>query len=302
MDVKQLRALVAVGEHRSFSAAARALHTVQSNISTHVSRLEREMGVTLVDRATTSLTEEGQIVAERARRIEAEFAALESDVASLRDVVRGSVTLGVIGTTARWLVPLLLEELEVRHPAIRLVVLDATTSSLIPQLVTGTIDLAVLNMPVQDPDVSVQPLFDEDLVVVAPSGHPLYERDRVDLAELAAHELLLPARGTGFRDDLDGDADAAGVALRAKAEFDGVRLLASLAFAGFGAAVLPASAAPAGVGGDWRMLRLEGASSRSVGLARRRRGLPSAAQRAVADVAREVVRTSGPSQSGIHPR
>lgn len=301
MDVKQLRALVAVGEHRSFSAAARALHTVQSNISTHVSRLEREMGVTLVDRATTTLTEEGQIVAERARRIEAEFAALESDVASLRDDVRGSVTLGVIGTTARWLVPLLLEELERRHPAIRVVVLDATTSSLIPQLVTGTIDLAVLNLPVQDPDVDVHPLFDEDLVLVAPAGHPLYGMEKVRLDELASHELLLPARGTGFRDDLDADARRVGVELQAKAEFDGVRLLASLAFAGFGAAVLPASAAPAGVGGDWRRIPVEGVSSRSVGLARRRRGLPSAAQRAVADVAVDVVRASGPAQPGIHP-
>jgi LysR family hydrogen peroxide-inducible transcriptional activator len=301
MDVKQLRALVAVGEHRSFSAAARALHTVQSNISTHVSRLEREMGVVLVDRATTALTEEGMIVAERARRIEAEFGALESDVASLRDEVRGNVKVGVIGTTARWLVPLLLEELHARHPAIRVVVLDATTSSLIPQLVTGPIDLAVLNLPVSDPDVTVEPLFDEDLILVAPGGHALYGRDSVGLAELADHELLLPERGTGFRDDLDDDAATAGIELRAKAEFDGMRLLASLAFAGFGAAILPASAAPATVGGDWKRLRLTGASGRSVGLGRRRRGLPSAAERAVADVAREVVRRSGPDQPGIHP-
>jgi LysR family hydrogen peroxide-inducible transcriptional activator len=301
MDLRQLRALVAVGEHRSFSAAARALHTVQSNVSTHVSRLEREMGVQLVDRTTTTLTEEGRIVAERARRIEAEFAALASDVASLRDEIRGNVNVGVIGTTARWLVPLLLEELERRHPGIHIVVLDATTSSLIPQLVVGSIDLAVLNLPVSDPDVTVEDLFGEDLVVVAPQGHQLYDRGSVALAELTDIELLLPAKGTGFRDDLDQDARAAGVTLRAKAEFDGMRLLASLAFAGYGAAILPASAAPANVGGDWRALTLEGVSRRGVGLARRRRGLPSAAERAVAEVARDVVRNAVPHQPGIHP-
>ena len=60
MDLRQLGALVAVADHRSFSAAARALHTVQSNISTHVARLERELGVTLVDRATGKLTPEGE--------------------------------------------------------------------------------------------------------------------------------------------------------------------------------------------------------------------------------------------------
>ena len=59
MDLRQLAALVAVAETGSFSAAARSLHTVQSNVSTHVARLERELGVTLVDRASGTLTEEG---------------------------------------------------------------------------------------------------------------------------------------------------------------------------------------------------------------------------------------------------
>jgi DNA-binding transcriptional LysR family regulator len=191
MDLKQLRALLAVGEHQSFSAAARALHTVQSNVSTHVSRLEREIGVTLIDRSTNTLTEEGLVVAERARRIEAEFNALESDVASLRDEVRGKVRLGVIGTTARWLVPLLLVGLAQRHPAIKVVILDATTSSLVPQLLAGQIDLAIMNLPVDDPDLSIETLFDEERVLVAPAGHALYDRTSVTLADLAEYELLL---------------------------------------------------------------------------------------------------------------
>ena len=64
------------------------------------------------------------------------------------------------------------------------------------------------------------------------------------IAELAEHPLLLEPRGTAFRDDLDVDAARAGVVLVPQAEVDGMRLLASLAFAGFGAAVLPATAAP----------------------------------------------------------
>ena len=117
MDRKQLRALVAVAEHRSFSGAARSLDTVQSNISAHIARLERELGVTLIDRATTEPTDEGRTVLERARRIEAEFEALDSDVASLRDVVSGQVRLGLIGTTARWLVPPLRVSCSVAMPA-----------------------------------------------------------------------------------------------------------------------------------------------------------------------------------------
>src|SRR5262245_18577438 len=116
MDLRQLGALVAVADHGSFSAAARSLHTVQSNVSTHVARLERELGATLVDRATGSLTPEGEIVVSRARRVQAELEALSDDVASLHAEVSGSVRVGVIGTTARWLVPQLVVEMEARHP------------------------------------------------------------------------------------------------------------------------------------------------------------------------------------------
>jgi LysR family hydrogen peroxide-inducible transcriptional activator len=301
MDRRQLRALVAVAEHHSFSAAARSLDTVQSNVSAHVARLEKELGVTLIDRATNEPTDEGRVVLERARRIEAEFEALDSDVASLRDVISGQVRLGVIGTTARWLVPPLLTELARRYPEVSVVVLDATTSSLVLNLVSGAVDLAVVNLPLDDPELSVEPLFDEDRVLVVPSTHPLYDRTSVTLDELVEHELLLEAPGTAFRDVLDAAAAQQGVRLRPKAEFDGMRLLASLAFAGYGAGIVPASAAPAGVGGDWRRVAVEGVPGRSVGLVRRRRGLPSAAQRVVAEAIRSVVAAEAAGPSGIYP-
>ncbi|MEZ5164947.1 MAG: LysR family transcriptional regulator [Acidimicrobiales bacterium] len=91
MDLRQLNALLAVAEHHSFSAAARALHTVQSNVSTHVARLEQEVGAVLIDRALGELTVEGEIVADRARRILAELRSIEDDLSALRDEVSGAV-------------------------------------------------------------------------------------------------------------------------------------------------------------------------------------------------------------------
>lgn len=301
MDRKQLRALLAVTEHRSFSAAAKALGTVQSNVSAHVSRLENELGVTLVDRATTEATDEGRAVLERARRIEGEFNALSSDLAYLRDVVVGSVSLGVIGTTARWLVPPLLRRLWDDYPEIRVVVLDAPSSVLVLGATSGTVDLAVINSPVQHPDLDMQPLFTEDRVLIAPEGHALYDRPQVSLLELAEHELLLEAPGTAFRDVLDTAATEAGVSLRARAEFDGMRLLASLAFAGFGAGVVPASAIPTGLGGPWRAIPVVGVPRRSVGLIRRRRAMPSAAARVVGEVLAEVVTRESEPLPSIDP-
>jgi LysR family hydrogen peroxide-inducible transcriptional activator len=301
MDRRQLRTLMAVAEHRSFSAAARALGTVQSNVSAHVSRLESELGVTLIDRATNEPTAEGRAVLERGRRIEGEFSALESDLAFLRDVVTGSVRLGIIGTTARWLVPPLLNTLWAGYPEIRVVVLDAPSTSLVLGLTSGGIDLAVLNLPIEEPDLRVDLLFSEDRVLIVPEGHPLYDRKAVTLEDLAEHELLLEAPGTAFRDVLDAAAAQAGVELRAKAEFDGMRLLASLAFAGFGAGVVPASAVPSNVGGTWRRLPIDGIPERSVGLVQPRRRLSSAAERVVSQMVHEVVLRNAPEIDGIHP-
>jgi len=301
MDLRQLAALVAVAEHGTFSAAADALHTVQSNVSTHVARLERELGATLVDRSAGRLTEEGELVVARARRVHAELDALAADVASLRDEVAGTTRVGVIGTTARWLVPSLLSAMEVQHPKVTVGVLEGNTSTLLPQLAAGRIDLGVINFPAEDPDVVVEPLFDEDLIVVVPSGHPLADNERLSVRDLADHELLLPPPGTSIRVDLDRAASAAGATLKAKAELDGIRLIASMAFEGYGAAVLPSTAVPRWLRGEFRMIPIDGVSSRRVGIGRRRRGLPSAPTRAVIEILHGVVQEQATLKRGIHP-
>lgn len=300
MDLRQLAAVVAVSEEGSFSAAARALHTVQSNISTHIARLEREVGAALVDRASGTLTEAGHVVVERARRIQHEVAAITADLAALHDEITGHVRLGCIGTAGRWLVPLVLERATERHPDLHVVVVDATTTSLVPQLLSDALDLAVVNLPLGDPDLVSEPLFDEDRLVIAPTSHPLAGRGSVTFAELSEHELLLEPVGTSFRDELDAEAAAAGVTLRARAEVDGLRLITSLAFQGFGAAIIPATAAPPWLTGDWERIAVQGLARRSVGLAQRRRGLPSAPARALRDIIVEVVADEGTGLDGVH--
>lgn len=299
MDLRQLAALTAVGDTGTFSAAADVLHTVQSNVSTHVARLERELKVTLVDRAAGRLTEEGELVVARARHVQAELDALVADLASLRHEVAGTVRLGVIGTTGRWLVAPLLTAMSAQHPQVDVSVLEGNTTVLLPALVGGSLDLAVLNLPVHDPDVVVSQLFEEDLILIAPTGHPLAELDEVSMAKLAQHELLLTPQGTSIRVDLDEAAVAQGVRLQAKFELDGLRLIASLAFEGFGAAVLPASAVPAWLVGSWRRVPIVGVARRCVGLTSRRRGLLAAPARAVVDVITAVVLEQSDGQPGV---
>lgn len=301
MDLRQLCALVAVADHGTFSAAADALSTVQSNISAHIARLEKELGATLVDRSAGRLTEEGRAVVDRSRRIDAEIESIRADVASMGHEITGRVRIGIIGTTARWLVPRLLEEMGRRHPHVAMEIVDATSTSLEPQIISGRLDLAVVNLPLPAPELATTPLFDEDLLLFVPSGSPLADEDEIDLSALTGVDLLLPPRGTAFRDLLEEVADKAGVRLRTRADLDGLRLIASLAIAGQGVAILPATAIPPHLQGETRSVAIRGLPRREVGVAIRRRGLPGAPARALLDVLRDVVAADARPEEGLHP-
>ena len=300
MDLRQLNHLIAVAEHQSFSAAARALHTVQSNVSTHVAKLEKELGAALIDRHTMQPTAEGRAVLERARRIRTELQAINDDIVSMRHEVAGEVRIGCIGTTGRWMASPLLGRLAERHPALRPVLVDATTTSLTPRVLDGDLDMAIVNTPVVEAGLESEPLFDEERIIVAPADHPLADRETIDVADLVEHPVMLTPRGTTFRDAIDQELAATGVRLTAAAEVDGLRLLASLAYQGYAPALLPASAVSGYPDGNWSLVHVEGLARRSVGLVRNRRTTPSMPIRAAREVVLDVIREIAPRQPGIH--
>ncbi len=176
----------------------------------------------------------------------------------------------------------------------RVIVVEASTTSLAPQVGSGRLDLAVVNLPLADPDLVTEPLFEEELVVAAPPGHPLAKRRTVTLAQAAKHRLLLPPPGTALRDELDTAAAAAGTKLEAQAELDGPHLLASLVARGVGAAILPATASA-----EAHAVVLHGLPRRVVGLATRRRGVASAPARAVRAVLADMVAEHAAEQDSL---
>jgi DNA-binding transcriptional LysR family regulator len=301
MELRHLQALTAISDHGTFSAAADHLGTVQSNISAHVARLERELGAPMIDRSDGRLTEEGTVVVARARRVLAEIDALVSDVAACKDEVSGTVRLGMIATTAPWLVPRLMEAVRLRHPKLRLVAVEGTTTGLEPQLASGQLDLALLNLPLASRDLVTHLLFEEDLMLVVAEGHPAAEADRqLTLEDLAEMELLLPLPGTAFRDELDAVTRPLGINLLPVAEIDGLRLIASLAFEGYGPAILPATAVPGFLANRFRLVPVEGLPRRHVGIAQRSRGLPSAPTRALLELLHQVVALPEGRPDGLH--
>ena len=266
-----------------------------------MARLEKELGAPLVDRSDGRLTAEGEVVAARACRILGELDALLPTWAACKDEVRGTVRMGMIGTTARWLVPRLLDAVSQRHPKLRLVVVDGTTTGLEPQLADGQLDLAVLTLPVPGRDLVTRVLFEEDLVLVVPEGHALAGVDRpLDLEDLADLELLLPLPGTAFRDEIDAADPAARhhPAARRRDRRSPAHRLADLRGlraghpAGHGHPHHPAS--------PGSTLPIDGLPRRRVGVAQRSRGLPSAPTRALIELLRATVARPEGHPPGLH--
>ncbi|HEY5246538.1 MAG TPA: LysR family transcriptional regulator substrate-binding protein, partial [Acidimicrobiales bacterium] len=121
------------------------------------------------------------------------------------------------------------------------------------------------------------------------------------LAALADVELLLPTPGTALREEIDAAVQPAGITLRPSMELDGLRMIASLTFDGYGPAILPATAVPGHLRDRFALVPLEGFPRRQVGVALRSRGLPSAPTRALIDLLYVVVQDPRPLPEGLHP-
>ena len=216
--------------------------------------------------------------------------------------IRDKVRIGIIGTTGRWLLPPLLDELGRSFPDVIATVIDSTTTALVPLLEHGDLDLTVINTPLHHDELFTTPLFEEQLVVIAPDGHSLAsEGDRpIHIGELAEHNLLLSPPGSNLRVLIDDKARQENVELRTIAELDGIRLAATMAFQGYAPAIVPVTAIPSWIGrGGWAVLTLQDMPRRRVGLAIRRRGMLSAPASATRDVLKQIVRDRAPSIEGL---
>jgi DNA-binding transcriptional LysR family regulator len=301
MEIRQLEAVVGIAEHGTFSNAAVALGTVQSNISARIARLERELGTELIDRASGSLTESGEIVASRARRILSELSAISSDVSELNADIHGKVLLGMIGTASRWMAPLLLAAQRTAYPHIALRITEGTNSTIEPQLVNGQLDLAVLAWPALAPELDEVDLFSEDLVVIVDKRHEIARtKGSISLSALSAYELLLPLTGTPIRREIDEACRVQGVKLRPLIELDGIRTIASMTFDGYGPSILPATMLSRHLRDSFAAVHIENLAKRRVSLVVRRFGFPAAPVRAVHALLLDVVKNATDVPDGVY--
>lgn len=201
ITLRQLRYLTSLARHRHFGRAAEECAVTQPALSMQVRELEREIGTELVERRPGEivLTEIGSEVAERAEHILAAARDLV-DFARHRDLLTGTLRLGIIPTLAPYVLPRVLPRLQVLHPQLRLEVRETQTKTLLEELNRGELDCAMLALPVDGADVETLPLFDDPFLLAVPAAEKPPARGRVSVADVDQSRLILLEEGHCLRD------------------------------------------------------------------------------------------------------
>jgi DNA-binding transcriptional LysR family regulator len=297
MDLRQLRYLVALAEERQFTRAAAREHIAQPALSQQIRRLEQEAGLALVERTTrrVALTEAGEVLLTRARRILAELDAAEAELQALSGLQTGHVLIGTIHTMGPIDLSLALGLFHHRHPGVELTVRDQSSEELAEMLRVDELDLAFLSVTerIESHGLGLHQLISEELVVVVPGGHRLGERRRIRMAELANERFITYREGARLRELLISAGHEAGFEPDVVLESNESDLIRRLVARGLGVAILPHSDA-AGAGAELSVARLvEPSLRRDITLAWRagRRHTPAASE--FLKLARETYTTRG---------
>ncbi|WP_120338767.1 LysR family transcriptional regulator [Cryobacterium soli] len=240
MELKQLEYFVAAAEELSFTRAARRRHVVQSAISTQVKALETELGVSLFDRSTQkiSLTQDGELLLERARGILKSVDETRELLAPDRAELRGRLTIGVTQGAWRGMVTAL-TSYRAAHPHVRIELRQAPIMDLFAAVSDGALDVAVVPLRrTTEPGLLVRQLHSEVLTAVVGPMHPLAGRESVSLTELAELDLVGFTSTWALRAMTDRGFERARVAPHLAYEVNDVNTAADIVLSGLAAMVL----------------------------------------------------------------
>ncbi|WP_354699825.1 HTH-type transcriptional regulator CynR [Paraconexibacter sp. AEG42_29] len=249
MELRQLRYLVAIVDHGTFTAAAEALHVAQPALSQQMRRLEAEVGLPLLRRAPRGVTptDAGGLLVARARRVLSELDAATAELDELQGLLRGRVVLGAMGSLGPVDLPALLARFHAEHPQVTLEVKEEPTAELVRLLAADAVDLAfATRQPALPSGVVEQVMAHEDLVLVVAPDHPLAgRRSPVRLGVLAQDPWIAFKGGTGLRQAMDAATAAAGVRPHVAFASNELDRVLALVARGLGVSVVPRSTAMA---------------------------------------------------------
>ena len=221
VDLRQLRALVAVIDASSFRGAAERLGYAQSAVSHQIAALERSLGISLIHRPggrqPVSATPAGLRASEHARSILHELERLGGDMAALRQGEGAPLRVGVFQTASAYLLPAALRHFHKRNTRAQLLFFEEyDCSTLLQMLERGDLDLTFAggDVPADHPTIEARDLIEDDFVVLTWRGSPLSGRRKVSLDALHEQNMIAWQTDVGYQNELELYWRAHGIAPR----------------------------------------------------------------------------------------
>jgi LysR family hydrogen peroxide-inducible transcriptional activator len=272
MTLTELRYIVALARERHFGRAADKCNVSQPTLSVAVKKLEDELGIALFERSSGDVraTPIGAEVVAQAARALAEASRVAEIAMAGKDPLAGPLRLGVIYTIGPWLLPALVPRVKARAPQMPLFIAEGYTENLLARLKASELDVLVLALPIEEPGLVVQPVYEEAFRTLVPVAHPWAGLKSLRPAQLLDEPLLMLGAGNCFRDQvLDLCTRASQGESPQVLEGSSLETIRHMVASGVGVTVMPASSVD-GIPADDPLLRVkrfvEPTPTRRVGL------------------------------------
>jgi DNA-binding transcriptional LysR family regulator len=255
MELRQLEYLAAVVSHGSFGRAAQEIFVTQSALSQQISRLEDELGLTLLHRGPKGVepTPAGVEFLDHARAILGRVSEARAAVDDHIQAVRGVARLAATAYDSRELgLPRALASFAKEHPQVQLVFQHASAAQIVEQLATGVTDIAILAVDRSEPklpgQLSSHTISEEPLCLLVAQGDELSrpaargpEARPAMIEDVRGRSVIMPGRGTALRSLLDEAFSAAGFSPLPRFETNSPETVRELVAAGLGVGIVPRS-------------------------------------------------------------
>jgi DNA-binding transcriptional LysR family regulator len=204
MDFDQLETFLAVARLASFSRAAEKRFRTQPAISSQIRLIEEEVGARLLDRSggKVSVTSSGKIFMKYAEEVLEARKFMMTEVAETERVPRGEITIGANEGTCLHILPEVFAGFKKKYPDVAVNIKRSDYAGILESVSDNAVDFGVVSLPVKDPRLTVMPIHNDELVIIAPIHHKLAKSKALTVAEVAAYPLVVP-KGGHTRDVLD---------------------------------------------------------------------------------------------------
>lgn len=212
----------------------------QPAVSKQIAELESALGVKLLERLPRGcrLTEAGAILAEYAQRWYSVEDEAERAIAEYRGLKRGRLAVGASMTIGGYLLPESVAEFHRRFPHIELQLQIANTQQIQRALFDGSIEVGLTEGPIENEELESTPIFQDELVAIAPAGHPLLQKKSVTVRELCAESFILREEGSGTRAVVEGAFRQKGLKIKPLLSLASPEAIKNMVATGIGIAIV----------------------------------------------------------------